>query len=195
VSSDHYRQAAVPAAHEGDASADSDRYDEFVREYTRACQGLYAWILTHVPDPNLADDLMQETGLLLWRKFDDFAPGTDFPRWARSCARNLVRNYRRHHRRHRHLAFDDALLVKLARTQQAAEEWLEVRREALAGCMDKLSLAERKLIRHCYIKHETLTAAAADLNTPPNAIYKRLRRIRLKLSRCIERTLGLGDTP
>ncbi|MFG0296298.1 MAG: sigma-70 family RNA polymerase sigma factor [Maioricimonas sp. JB045] len=171
---------------------DSDRYAEFVREYTRAYHRLYSFILSLVGNVHEADDLMQETGILLWQKFDDYASGTSFLRWARAVARNLAYRYYRS-RKQACFSFDTDVMAKLAAAHVSAEEWLEVRREVLADCVEKLSLAERKLLDRCYAEHGSVKATAAEMNKTENAISKRLSRIRLRLARCVERTLGMAD--
>lgn len=181
-----------PPVRGGDGLGDGQRYAEFVREYSRSYHRLHSFVLTLVGDIHQADDLMQETGILLWQKFDDFAPGTDFLRWARAFARNLVRNFHRS-RKQQNVHFNDELTAKLAATHTAAEEWLQTRQTALVSCVEKLSLAEQKLLRLCYAEHASIKAAAADLKQTQNAVSKRLGRIRIKLSRCVERTLGLAE--
>ena len=170
------------------------RYHEFVRLYTGAYHSIYSFTLSLVPSTDAADDIVQETAVLLWQKFDDFASGTNFERWARAFVRNIVRNVHRT-RRPASLSFDDSLLAKIAETRLAADEWLDIRRSALQACMSHLPLAERRLVRICYAEHDSISTAAGELNLKLNAVYKKLRRIRIKLFRCVEKRLGLKDSP
>ena len=64
-------------------------------------------------DANTADDVLQETNLVLLRKESDFQPGTDFVAWASQVAAFQVKNDRAKRGRDR-LTFDDALLGQLA---------------------------------------------------------------------------------
>ena len=43
---------------------------------------LYLFILTLLPNPNDADDVLGDVNTLLWTKADDFEPGTNFTAWA-----------------------------------------------------------------------------------------------------------------
>ncbi|QDU38011.1 ECF RNA polymerase sigma factor SigW [Maioricimonas rarisocia] len=184
-----YNSHGMTASGRGDGP---DRYSEFVREYSRSYHRLYSFVLSLVGNVHEADDLMQETGILLWQKFDDYASGTSFLRWARAVARNLVYRYYRS-KKQGCFSFDTEVMAKLAAAHVSAEEWLEVRREILADCVEKLPLAERKLIERCYAEQGSIKSTAEEMNKSQNAISKRLSRIRIKLSRCVERTLGMAQ--
>lgn len=171
------------------------RQEEFVRLFVAAYHPLYSYLVALVSNRADADDLMQEAGLLLWRKFDEFQPLSDEPvddfvRWARGFARNLARNFHRVGKG-RQRPFDDELLAKLAVTRLEAEELLELRRDALRLCVEKLSPADREFLRICYSEHRTVAAAARELARPSNAVYKKLRRLHRALFECIRRNLDL----
>jgi RNA polymerase sigma-70 factor, ECF subfamily len=60
---------------------------------------IFAYVLALVPHWSDAEDVVQETSAVLWRKFDEFTPGTDFNAWALSIARYQVMNFRKKQRR------------------------------------------------------------------------------------------------
>ena len=47
---------------------------------------LYQYIRTLPPRDQVVDDVIQETLLVLWRKFDAFEEGTNFDAWAAKIA-------------------------------------------------------------------------------------------------------------
>src|SRR5260221_14067934 len=49
---------------------------------TRHQRQVFAYIYTLVPDRHDAEDLLQETSVVICEKFDEFVPGTDFVAWA-----------------------------------------------------------------------------------------------------------------
>jgi RNA polymerase sigma-70 factor, ECF subfamily len=55
---------------------------EFGLMVSRHQSGIYAYILTIMPDRFAAQDVLQETVLLMWKKLDDFEKGTHFAAWA-----------------------------------------------------------------------------------------------------------------
>ena len=95
-------------------SAAAARHAEFLALYTRNYRSVYALLLAFVGEPAAADDLMQQTSMLLWTKFPQFeadgdSPQDAFGRWARSIARNVARNFRRW-QHGQHLVFDDEIV-------------------------------------------------------------------------------------
>ncbi len=61
---------------------DRQRTAEFVRLYTAHSRRIYTYLLTLLPQRADAEDVFQEVGTLLWEKFCDFTPGTNFAAWA-----------------------------------------------------------------------------------------------------------------
>jgi RNA polymerase sigma-70 factor (ECF subfamily) len=59
---------------------------EFVLLITSHQAAIYAYVLTLLPDRVAAQDILQETNLVLCRKRDEFEPGTNFKAWAFSIA-------------------------------------------------------------------------------------------------------------
>jgi RNA polymerase sigma-70 factor (ECF subfamily) len=59
----------------------------FVELYLRHQRSIYAFISRLVQNYDESEDLLQKTGLVLWRKFNQFEPGTDFLAWARQIAK------------------------------------------------------------------------------------------------------------
>ena len=88
--------------------SDNSKTDEFVALYTNSQRQIYAYIRSQVLSPFDADDILQETSAILWRKFDEFRQGTDFVRWACRIARLEVLTYHRHHKRWLSIFSDEA---------------------------------------------------------------------------------------
>ena len=75
---------------------------EFVELFTRHQRRLYLLILAQVPRPADAEEILQETNLVIWRKAAKFQPGTNFFAWAAQIAGYEVLKYReRKHRERR----------------------------------------------------------------------------------------------
>src|SRR3954453_5533910 len=53
----------------------------FLRLFLQNERRLYAYILTLLPRRADAEDVLQETSLVMWDKFDEQAPPTDFAAW------------------------------------------------------------------------------------------------------------------
>jgi RNA polymerase sigma-70 factor (ECF subfamily) len=174
-----------------------DRQAEFVALLSRYYRDLHACCLAMGANIHEADDIMQDASVILWQNFNEFQPGTNFLRWGRSVVRNVVRNHRRSRLRMR-FEFNPALVDKLFEMQSAAEELLEIRLTALEECLEKLTRTEQQLVRMYYREGTTLADKARERGKSPNTFHKAISRIRIRLSKCIDRKIGMeveGDRP
>src|SRR3954464_15673776 len=112
---------------------------------TRHQRQIFAYIYTLVPDRHDAEDLLQETSLVICEKFDDFTPGTDFVAWACQIAWWRIRYSRQKFARSK-VVFDDDILEAVAKTAASLQEELDERHEALGTCLQKLTPRDRELI-------------------------------------------------
>ncbi len=153
---------------------------------------IYHFILTLVPNRTDAEDLLQETGLVLFQQSDKFQPGTNFLAWACQIAYHKVLDLRK--RQARDPLHFDSIFVELIASQQLRQAAAAPNRHAaLMRCLEKLPIKERALIERCYRSGSTIKTAASELRRPPNAIYKSLRRIRGALLDCVNRTIALEE--
>ena len=121
-----------------DAPLSSDRRnEEFVRLFVENQRRVHAFIATLLPNLSDAEDVLQETSVTAWRKFDDFRSGTDFVRWACTIARLEVLKFRRQQKSGR-LLFNDALVEGLADHQMSQSDRWDNWSQALADCLAKL---------------------------------------------------------
>lgn len=173
-----------------DANDLLSRQAEFVKLLGQNYRTLYACAVSLGADLHQADDIMQETSILLWQKFEEFEPGTSFIRWGRTIVRNVFRSQRRSQWRRKHV-FNTLLVEKLFEMQSAAEEVLEIRLIVLQQCLKKLPPSDRKLVEAFYRRGDSLTEKANETGRSPNSLHKAISRIRLRLSHCIDRELGI----
>jgi RNA polymerase sigma-70 factor (ECF subfamily) len=159
----------------------------FVELLTLHQRRLYGFIYTLVPNPADAEDLLQQTSLVLWQKFAEFDLDRSFPAWACGIAHFLVLNHLREKRRSR-IVFSDELIARLAETRQNREEANLADPVALAGCIEALSESDRKLIGLCYTTKHNIKSAAAALGRPVTSVYMSLVRVRRLLMDCVRRT-------
>ena len=163
--------------------------EAFVELFTRHQRRLYLYILSQVPNPVNADEILQETNLVIWRKSGQFRPGTNFFAWACQIATYEVLKFRDRQRREK-LYFSDAFVQRVADEAFARSDELESRRKALAECLKKLRKKDRELIQRRYAPGETGKSVARFLGRPVNSVYQSLGRIRRQLMECISRRLA-----
>src|SRR5437762_11195067 len=98
---------AVDAGLGSDSVAPADEPDRvnpdknklFLRLFLQNQRRLYAYILTLLPNRADAEDVLQETSLAMWDKFEASTPPTDFLAWARRVAYHKVLDfYKKTHR-------------------------------------------------------------------------------------------------
>ena len=150
---------------------------------------IFAFIRSLVFSRADADDVLQETALVLWEKFDQFEPGTRFDRWAFRIAHFQVMYHRQKKARDR-LRFSDALVEQLGEDMVAESQHAEATQDALAQCLGKLPAADHELIRRRYEGNTTSRDLARESGRSESAISRALNRIYMKLLLCIKGTLA-----
>lgn len=162
---------------------------EFISDVTRSQRVLHAFILSMVRHAADADDVLQETNIVLWRKAEEFDPQREFLPWAMRVAQLQAMAHLKKKQRSR-VAFDDELLALVADEAVAESGDADARRVALAGCLQKLPEEHRALIAQRYEPGGSVNEMAAERGSTPKALSEMLRRIRHALMLCIERTLA-----
>ncbi len=155
---------------------------------TRHQRQIFAYIYTLVPDRHDAEDLLQETSLVICEKFDDFTPGTDFVAWACQIAWWRIRYSRQKFARAK-VVFDDDVFAAVARTAGEMTAELDERHEALAGCLRKLPARDRELVLTRYEPGGGVAEAARRSGRSMDAAYKALNRLRKLLHDCVTNQL------
>lgn len=164
-------------------------YEQFVIQFARSEAAVRSYILSLVGDWNLAEDVLQQSCLVMWRKFEQFEAGSSFSAWALQIARYETLNVLKKKRRDRHI-FNDEILHLMADEAMYEQPRLEAERRALTECMKKLDPRARSLLQSCYHDGDSVKRISERLDCSANSIYKALNRIRQSLFRCIQ---GLID--
>ena len=118
-----------------DGMNDASKTDEFLALYAWAgSREFYAYIRAQVLSPTDADDVLQDTAAVLWRKFAEYRAGTYYVRWARRVARLEVLAYHRHRRRLLSI-FSEEVVDAVAEKVLELSNTTVVRAEALKDCV------------------------------------------------------------
>lgn len=174
--------------------SDPRRYEEFVGLVRLYTSQILAYTNALLLNWNDAEDLFQETCLVLWQKFDEFKPGTNFLAWALRIADRKVMNFQTV--QSRRIAFTaglrDALMAEVGYVEaDAAAADLT----ALASCMERLPQNDRQLITLCYVEGESVSHVADAAGRSPQSVHNSLRRIRHWLLDCVRRELKRAEMP
>lgn len=148
----------------------------------------YAYILSAVHNYSDADDILQETATVMWRRFREFEPGTNFRAWGVAISRNQVLRFFNSHKRSR-IQFDDELLEQLESSTLQESAHMDHLAEALRKCFQRLSEANRKILDLRYKEHMAIKSIANLMGKPVYGMYKAFSRLQNSLQRCMESVL------
>jgi RNA polymerase sigma-70 factor, ECF subfamily len=145
---------------------------------------IFSYIYTLVPDRHNAEDILQETSLVICEKFAEFEHGTDFVAWACQIAYWEVRRARQKFARAK-VIFDQDIVDAIAETAGTMTDEVTHRHEALAHCLRKLHPRDRELVLTRYEPGCGVEEAAQRSGRTLEAAYKALGRIRKLLLDCV----------
>jgi RNA polymerase sigma-70 factor (ECF subfamily) len=151
---------------------------------------IFAYIHALVPNRHDAEDLLQQTNLVICEKFGEFRSGTNFTAWACQIAWWEVRRARQKFARSK-VVFNEALLEKIAHTCMTMLPESDPRHEALAECLDRLPARDREMILTRYEPDAGVEEAARRSGRSLEAAYKALGRIRKLLLDCVTHRLAV----
>ncbi len=172
--------------------SDPKRYDEFAGLIRLHTNQMLAYIHAVLLNWNDADDVFQETCLVLWQKFDEFKSGTNFLAWALRTADYRILKFRT--KQSRGAAFTaelrDALMADVARrTGNEVVDGLD----ALSNCMDRLTDDDRRMVTRCYGESIPVRQFADSIGRSPQSVHHSLCRIRKWLLGCVDREMQRAD--
>lgn len=178
-----------------DPNQPDDKVRRFMLLYSANTRRIYGYILCSVPNWAEADDLLQDTCTILWSKFDEFEPGTDFVSWALRTAHFVIANYHRKQKvRRKYTSLNPELVESINRTAEAVGVFHQDHRiEALQRCLERLKGRDRALIRSRYETGNSVRKIAYSIGRKIDTVYKSLSRIHFQLLNCIERCLHVED--
>ena len=169
-----------------------DRTQEASEAYVKLLTGeqmnLLYYLTRILGDPQAAENVLQETNLVLWRKVGEFTMGTDFSKWARSIAIWQARAYVRDRNRDRHVFSEDLITQLSIRESHDAVE--SDARVALRECLKNIRDTNLEILRYRYEFGLRATVIAERVGRTETAIRALLLRMRKTLQGCIEAKLS-----
>jgi RNA polymerase sigma factor (sigma-70 family) len=136
---------------------------------------LRTYIRHHVRDPQDAEDILQEVGLLVVQMGHVPVEATNFAGWCRIVARNVIAHFHRSRQRRNNL------LVALESSHpplHGTPEDLAAARELVEGAFDGLDEQSRQLLVIRYVFEENAREIAERLRQSPASVRMRLMRLR-----------------
>jgi RNA polymerase sigma-70 factor (ECF subfamily) len=175
---EHEPSLTQPSRSAGDSATEVQRL--FLR-HTGAIKG---FILALLRDRTLAEDVLQETYLVVSAKAPQFRPDTNFVAWACTIARfKVLEAIRRHSRENSSLRPEviEALTADLPIEDDRDQQLLR-----LETCVDELPSSARNVIRLRYFHALSTDEIARRLTLGVASVHVTLSRARRALRQCVE---------
>lgn len=161
------------------------KYLQLVTNHQALLQGYIHGIAPGVA----ADDVLQETNIMLWNKMDTFEMGTSFKAFAFRIAYLKTMESLRKQKRNQWLVFDSDIIDRIDQHYSSPSDAEGGTQHALRQCMKKLKENERELLHQRYTKGQTVRAIARLLEKKEGALQQAFFRIHNALRCCVSQRL------
>lgn len=152
--------------------------------YTRDSRWLYSVILHIVRKPELAEEVLQETMLKIWRAADTYSPALGAAKgWIYTVARNQALNALR---KLKNQPIQVELDIEAAESVPLGDESeAELDPELLSKCLAQLEESKRKSIMLAFVQGYTHEQISEKLGSPLGSVKSWIRRGLIKLKECL----------
>jgi RNA polymerase sigma-70 factor (ECF subfamily) len=159
----------------------------FAKLYGVTNRKLYGTAMKILRNRALADEILQETYLKVWRSAASYDPATASPiSWMATIVRNTAIDLLRKHRPEVVEANDQMLEVASNDPDPTDEIYMAQRRPVALAAFKRLSRERQKLIVLAYLKEESRDELSVRYGISPNTIKTHLRRTLLDLRTSID---------
>ena len=162
---------------------------EYSRKLTAIQRSLYAYILSLLPNRSDAEDILQETNLILCKKAKDYDPEGHFQGWAFRIARFQIMAHMTKTRRSK-ISFSNELVDAMAE-EDFDSTGLQVTQRALQVCYDLLPRHMRSIARLRFKEEKPLKDISELVHRPLGSISATLHRIRQNLATCVKQKMPI----
>lgn len=172
---------------------EKDRIAEFSHLVTESRSRVFCFIYSMLHNLADAEDVYQQTTIVMWDKFSDFETGTNFVNWALAIAHNKIKQFQRQSGRQR-VYFDDNVVQVMAETYSSMDirKPASDRMECLLNCMSKLTDRQRRLLKLRYTDSISIRDLAQQERKSEAAMVMVLARLRKALQTCITSAISRG---
>ena len=157
----------------------------FLSLFLRSEREIFRYVAALVPNVTDAEDIVQQTALSLWEKFDAYDPNQPFTPWACRFALNKTKQWIERRQKWQAL-LEAGLAEELAQRREELRPELETRLKHLEGCLGKLPEEHRFMVEGYYYRRDGVEELAEHSGRTVAATYKTLQRTRQALQACIE---------
>jgi RNA polymerase sigma-70 factor, ECF subfamily len=175
-------------------SQPSSSPEDFVELMTQYQGRLYVYILSLIGDPDAANDVLQETNIVLWKESRQYIAGTNFKAWAFRVAHFQCMAQRQRRLRDK-VVFSDEVVARLAMESKQLDATYEDRAAQLGRCLEQIQPRSREALRLRYAEGIAVKEMATKMNSTSNAVSQLLFRARQWLVECVKRSDEVKAAP
>jgi RNA polymerase sigma-70 factor, ECF subfamily len=157
----------------------------FLSLFLRSEREVFRYVAALVPNVADAEDIVQQTALALWERFDAYDPNQPFTPWACRFALNKAKQWIERRQRWQAL-LENGLAEELAQRREELRPEFEAKLRHLEGCLAKLPDEQRSIVEGYYYRRDGIEKLAESSGRTVAATYKTLQRIRQSLQQCVE---------
>ncbi len=155
---------------------------------TQHQEPLFRYIFSLVPCEADARDILQETSLALYRKFDQYDATRPFLPWAYRFAYLQVQKHREKSAR-APLLFSEDVMDLLASERAHIEPQLDERLRLLDACLQKLTAQDQELVTSRYAMRQSAEEMMSRFTLSRRTLFRNLELLRQRLHECVTRQL------
>ncbi|MBN1676203.1 MAG: sigma-70 family RNA polymerase sigma factor [Kiritimatiellae bacterium] len=165
----------------------SEGKEEFLGLFLRNQAAFHAFVIARGVRPDDAEDVVQNIATVLWKKFGQYKPGTNFRAWAFAVARiEILRFFDRRKRNASALNLDEETLERLdALEVDGHPDLIEFKERALVRCLSRLGGQARELVNMRYVDTLSFDEIAGRVRKSATALRIKMCRIRKWLRDCV----------
>ncbi|MCB1208536.1 MAG: sigma-70 family RNA polymerase sigma factor [Verrucomicrobiales bacterium] len=155
---------------------------------TQHQEQLFRYIFSLVPCEADAKDILQETSVALFRKFDQYDTTRPFLPWAYRFAYLQVQKHREKSTR-LPLLFSEDVMDLLANERAHIEPQLDERLRLLDACLGKLTPKDKELVTGRYALRQSAEEMMRRFDLSRRTLFRNLELLRQRLHECVSKQL------
>ena len=157
---------------------------KFLSLLSKSQARIHAYILYQVPNRNDAEDILQDTIVVMLDKFSEFREGSNFLAWGLTIARYKVLAYR-DKKMNSKVVFDDSMLKIIEEESDIQDAIAKEESDRLTECVSKLPDRYKKYLQYRYEDSMSYKAIGEKISISAQAVHKTMSKIHVALMNCV----------
>src|SRR6266436_822279 len=142
-----------------DQPSNDESQAQFLRLFLSSERELFRYVAALVPSLGDAEEIVQQTAVELWKRFDQYDAQQPFTPWACRFAINIVKQWAASRQRWQSL-LERGLAEELANRRDQLRPQFENRLSHLDQCLEKLPSEQRGIVEAYYFRRQSIDVIA-----------------------------------